>query len=96
MWCLRPARNTARGFSLAELMVVVAIISLVAALAVVGISRHRQNAEDVRMQAELASIYKAMEAYRFVHGRYPAAYADLREFIEIPDFANRYELNPNP
>ncbi|MBI4227165.1 MAG: type II secretion system protein GspG [Candidatus Omnitrophica bacterium] len=77
-------------------MIVVGLIGLLAALAVIGVSRHRQDAEDTRMQAELSSIYKAMEAYRFLHGRYPTTYAELREFISIPDFAGRYEINPSP
>lgn len=79
-----------------ELIVVTGVIALVGAMAVVGVSRHRDNAEDVKMQSELTSIHKAMEAYRQVYGRYPANYAELQPFISIPDFANRYEINPNP
>ncbi len=85
-----------RGFSLPELVTVGAIVALVAAGATVGVIRHRQNAEDARMQAELGTIYKGMEAYRTVYGRYPTSYAQLREFVSIPNFDRRYEINPNP
>ncbi|MBI3312497.1 MAG: prepilin-type N-terminal cleavage/methylation domain-containing protein [Candidatus Omnitrophica bacterium] len=86
----------ARGFSLPELMVVSGIVALVGTVATVGVVRHRENAEDVRMQAELTSIYKAAQAFRQVYGRYPANNAELRPFISVPDFDNRYEINPNP
>lgn len=88
-----PAR---RGFSLTELTVVVGVIGLVSTVAVVGVVRHRQDAEDSRMQAELTSLYKAMEAYRAIYGRYPARYQELRQFISIPNFDQKYEINPNP
>lgn len=84
------------GFSLVEVMVVAAVIGGLAAAMTLGLSRYRQNSEDVRTQGELASIYKAMEAYRQVYGRYPAGYGQLSQFISIPDFDSRYEINPNP
>lgn len=87
---------SARGFSLPELMVVAGIVALVGAAATVGIARHRQNVEDIRTQAELGSIYKAMQAFRQIYGRFPRNSAELRLFISIPDFDNRYEVNPNP
>lgn len=85
-----------RGFSLPELMVVAGVIALVGAVATVGVSRHRQDVEDIRTQAELGSIYKAMQAFRQIYGRFPSNSAELRPFISIPDFDNRYEVNPNP
>lgn len=84
------------GFSLPEMVTVGAIVGVLATLATVGVIRHRQNAEDTRMQAELGTIYKGMEAYRTVYGRYPATYAQLREFVSIPNFDRRYQINPNP
>lgn len=87
---------SARGFSLSELMAVAGIIALVGTAATVGIVRHRQDAEDIRMQAELGSIYKAMQAFRQIYGRFPRSNAELRPFISVPDFDNRYEINPNP
>ncbi len=95
MW-YRKASPKKRGYTLPELAVVTGILGLVAAMATVGIIRHRQNAEDLKMQAELTSIYKAMQAYRLVHGAYPSSYAQLQEFISVPNFSNRYEINQNP
>jgi len=85
-----------RGFSLQELTIAAAIVGLLVAATAIGVRRYRENAEDVRMQAELTSIYKAMEAFRSVNGRYPRSYAELRPFIAIPNFDQRYEINPNP
>lgn len=85
-----------RGFSLQELTIVTAIMSLLVVATVIGVRRYRENAEDARMQAELVSIHKAMEAFHLVNGRYPQSYAELRPFITIPNFDQRYEINPNP
>lgn len=84
------------GFSLPELLVVAGVVTLVAAIGTVGVVRHRQDAEDVRTQGELTSIYKAIEAYRQVYGRYPRNSVELRPFVSIPDFDQKYEINPNP
>lgn len=81
------------GYTLPELGLVAAIIGLLAGMATIGILRHRQNAEDVRTQGELQSIYKAMEAYRMTYGRYPTNYTELSEFISIPNFSRRYRIN---
>ena len=94
MWWLKRRKNS--GTTLPELMAVAAIVSLLAAGVTAGVLRHRHNAEDERMQAELQSIYKGMEAYHVVYGRYPISYRELQEFISIPDFDRRYQINPNP
>lgn len=85
-----------RGFSMVELMIVIAVISALAAMAVVGVSRHRMDAEDARVQANLGSIYKAMAAHRSIYGRYPRDKAELGRFFPVPaDFDQRYQINPN-
>lgn len=89
-------KNKRKGYTLPELMVVAAVVSAIVASATVGALRYRQNADDARMQAELQSIYKAMEAYRLVYGRYPTTYGELSGFISVPNFDQRYTLNPNP
>lgn len=82
-----------KGYTLPEVAIVAATIGLLAGMATIGILRHRQNAEDVRTQGELQSIYKAMEAYRMTYGRYPTTYRELSEFISIPNFDRRYRIN---
>lgn len=89
-------QNRKKGYTLAEVMMVAGILALVGSLATVGLIRHREEAEDVRTQGELTSIYKAMEAYRQVYGRYPSNNGELRPFVSIPNFDQRYEINPNP
>jgi type II secretory pathway pseudopilin PulG len=95
MWWFQSRKNK-RGYTLVELAITGGIVSLIAAAAVFGIARYRNNAEDARMEKEMGSIYQAVQAYRLVYGRYPASYAQLSEFITIPNFDQRYELNPNP
>lgn len=90
------AMRRSRGFSMVELIIVIAIISALAAMAAVGVSRHRMDAEDARVQANLGSIYKAMVAFRGIYGRYPQNKAELGQFFPIPsDFDQRYQINPS-
>ncbi len=85
------------GFTLIELMIVVAIIALIAAIALPSFQRTREDAQDRAMEAEMSSIYKAMVEYAAVNeGRLPGTYEELRPFIEVPDFEEKYEINPNP
>lgn len=85
-----------RGFSMVELIIVIAVISVLAAMAAVGVSRHRMDAENARVQANLGSMYKAMVAYRGIYGRYPRDKAELGQFFPVPsDFDQRYQINPN-
>ena len=90
VWKLRTA---AQGFTLVELMAVVAIIALLAAIAFPNIARARQNADDAKTQAELRSIYTAMVMFQVVHNRYPTNWAEMGSYITID--TSKYELNPS-
>ncbi len=92
---MKRKRNN-RGYTLAEVMATAGIVGLIMAAAVFGVVRYRQNAEDARMEKELVSIYQAVHAFRLIYGRYPASYGELSSFITVPNFNQRYELNPNP
>ncbi len=85
------------GFTLIELMIVIAIIALITAIALPSFQRTREDSEDRAMEAEMSSIYKAIVEYAAVNeGRLPASYRELRPFIEVPDFESKYEINPDP
>ena len=52
------------GFTLVEIMIVVAIIALLAAIAVPNLIRSRLNANEAVAQAQLKTISSACESYR--------------------------------
>lgn len=66
------------GFTLVEIMIVVGIIVLLAALAIPGILRSRLNANESTAIAGLRAIATAATAYRAVNSAYPG---NLSAFI---------------
>lgn len=59
------------GFTLVEIMIVVAIIALLAAIAVPGLLRARLNANDSASRAAISTIATAAESYAAAEGLYP-------------------------
>lgn len=63
-----------RAFSLIELIIVVAIIGLLAAIAIPRMSRASQGTVDARLKADLAVMRNAIELYAAEHnGLFPTA-----------------------
>ena len=60
------------AFTLVEIMIVVAIIALLAAIAVPGLLRARLNANNTASKAALTSVVTAIESYAAATGGYPA------------------------
>lgn len=65
------------GFSLPELMVVLAIIMLLTTLAVPRYRKAKQQAEDAAARATLNSVHTAQEAHRITHGIYAPDFKTL-------------------
>lgn len=67
-WCARCPRG---GFSLLELVIVVAILGVIAALALTRAAGASDGASDSALASNLAALRKAVDLYRADHGRYP-------------------------
>lgn len=61
-----------RGFTLLELIIVVAIISIIAAIVLVSIGESREKAKNAAIISGVQEFQKALELYRAQFHRYPS------------------------
>jgi len=67
-----------KGFTLVEIMIVVAIVALLAAIAIPNLLRARINANDANAQATLRTISTGAESYAASNnGNYPPLMTDM-------------------
>jgi len=70
-------KNGQKGFTLIELMIVIAIIGILAAIAIPQFTAYRVKAYNVQAKAELKSYYTACQAYIADHPETPDCTATL-------------------
>jgi type IV pilus assembly protein PilA len=71
-----------RGFTLVEIMIVVAIIALLAAIAIPNLLSARKTANEAAAKASVRSLSTAAETYASGHsGNYPGDTTALAEYI---------------
>lgn len=70
---VRPDRaHRQKGFSLIEIMVVVVIMGVLAALVVPNVMDRPDQARAVAARQDIGAIMQALKLYRLDHGRYPS------------------------
>ena len=79
-----PGARSQRGFTLIEIMVVIAILGILAALIVPKIMSRPDEARRVAAKADIGSIMQSLNLYRLDNGRYPTQEQGLRALVEKP------------
>jgi type II secretion system protein G len=69
---MNTAKDSERGFTLIEMMIVVAIIAILVAILVPNFMRARAQAQTAACEANLKEIATALELYQTDHEQYPS------------------------
>ena len=83
----RTHRRLAAGFTLIELMVVLVIIGVLAALIVPNVLDRADDARVTAARTDIANISQALKLYRLDNQRYPTAEQGLQALIAKPTTA---------
>ena len=78
-----PQRGS-RGFTLIEIMVVITILGVLAALIVPRVVGRTDDAKIAAAKQDIASIMQALKLYRLDNGRYPTTDQGLQALITRP------------
>ena len=77
-------QRRARGFTLIEIMVVIVILGVLAALVVPKIMSRPDEARIVAARQDISSIMQALKLYRLDNGRYPTTEQGVQALVSKP------------
>ncbi|HVE88762.1 MAG TPA: type II secretion system major pseudopilin GspG [Burkholderiaceae bacterium] len=81
---VRSSFHFSRGFTLIEIMVVITILGVLAALIVPRVVGRTDDAKIAAAKQDIASIMQALKLYRLDNGRYPTTDQGLQALITRP------------
>jgi general secretion pathway protein G len=81
---MRPTLNIQRGFTLIEIMVVVIIIGILAAIVAPNVIGRVDDAQITKAKAEIANIENAMKFYRLDNFAYPSSEQGIDALVTKP------------
>jgi len=92
-----------RGFTIVELLIVIVVIGILAAITIVAYNGIQKRARDTSRTTEISSLMKAIELYRIDNGVYPnpcggndvgCALSTLGSSL-VPQYIVRLPVDPN-
>ena len=86
----RQNRKSQRGFTLIEIIVVVAIIGLMLAAVAPSVLGRLEQAEQTRVAQDISAIESALKMYRLDNFDYPAEAEGLQALITAPSTARNW------
>jgi len=78
-------RNSMKGFTLIELMIVIVIIGILATLLVPRIMDRPEEARRIKAKTDIKTIESALKLYKLDNGNYPLTEQGLQALIRKPD-----------
>lgn len=79
-----PRERSAAGFTLIEILVVITILGILAALVVPRLVGRTDEARAVAAKQDIAAIMQALKLYRLDNGRYPTSEQGLQALVTRP------------
>ena len=79
-----------QGFTLIEVMIVVAILGILATLVVVNVAGNTDKALVTATKSDLQSIKQALDLYKLDNYRYPSTEQGLEALVVKPDTARNW------
>lgn len=81
----RKFRQTARGFTLIEIMVVVVIIGLLAAFILPNVFGNVEKAQIAKVKGDIQGIETALTMYKLDNYKYPSTDLGLQALVQRPN-----------
>jgi general secretion pathway protein G len=79
-----PVARRSGGFTLIELMVVIMILGVLAALVVPRVMSRPDEARAIAARQDIAQVMQALKLYRLDNGRYPTTEQGLQALVSRP------------
>ena len=91
---LHAARRASAGFTLLEIMVVVVILGILAALVAPNVIRRIDDANVTKVKQDIRSLETALNLYRMDNFRYPTTEQGLDALVKQPNDPNVRNWKP--
>jgi len=80
-----PNRQTQRGFTLLEIMVVIVILGLLASFIIPNLMGNKDKADRQKAISDITALENALDMYRLDNSRYPTNEQGLKSLVVKPE-----------